>query len=187
MQVTLYTTSTCQYSSAEKQYLDGLGITYSTVVLDQDKSKLPEFIAASGGFSGVPVTVVTDVPPTDVASSPPTNLTPKDMKPKAPGKTIVIKGFDQIKLDEIFKKTPGSESLAKAPSDEKLAYSQGQTMSTPLSAEMTPASIVPSPSPTTTPPIEPTLSAFEIPAVEMPPAVPPVPQDSLGQTAHTSG
>ncbi len=102
MTVTLYTTSSCPYCQQEKQYLDGLGIVYTTVLLDQEAARLPEFLAVSEGFSGVPVTVIQN-----------------DDHPEAP--KTVIKGFNKKSLDEIFKNLqPETPSTTQPPTSEAL-------------------------------------------------------------------
>lgn len=96
MQITLYTTTTCPYCQQEKEYLDHSGVAYMTVTLDQEVGRLPEFLAASGGFSGVPVTVIT----------------------ADDGKKVVVKGFNKAELDQALagKTMQTTEDKTVAPS-----------------------------------------------------------------------
>lgn len=57
-QITIYTTSWCAYCRAEKQWLDGQGITYEALDVEQDRAAAAAMMAASHQL-GVPVTVIT--------------------------------------------------------------------------------------------------------------------------------
>ena len=59
MQVTVYSTSTCPYCKMLKDYLSEKSITYIEKMVDTDESAREEMMAVSGGFLGVPFTVVT--------------------------------------------------------------------------------------------------------------------------------
>lgn len=78
MQVTVYTTTTCPYCKMLKGYLSEKGISYTEKLVDQDAAAQEEMMKASGGFMGVPFTVVI----------------------KDDGTKMSIKGFDKGKVDE---------------------------------------------------------------------------------------
>lgn len=59
MQVKIYSTMTCPYCKMLKDYLTEKGIVFENVFVDQDERGREEMMAASGGFLGVPFTVVT--------------------------------------------------------------------------------------------------------------------------------
>lgn len=78
MTVTVYTTTTCPYCKMLKGYLDEKGVNYTEKVVDQDQAAQQEMMGLSGGFMGVPFTVVK----------------------KDDGTQVKIKGFDKPKVDE---------------------------------------------------------------------------------------
>ena len=78
-EVKIYTTSTCVYCRAEKQFLDAHNLKYTELHADADPELANELFAASGQYA-VPFTVIT----------------------KDDGKSIGILGFDQPKLTEIL-------------------------------------------------------------------------------------
>ena len=55
--ITVFTTNTCAYCAMVKKYLDGKGIAYSVVNLDEQPEKQAEVYAKSGALT-VPVTLV---------------------------------------------------------------------------------------------------------------------------------
>ena len=79
MNVTIYSTTTCPYCKRLKEYLDSKSVKYAEKLVDQDDAARDEMLAVSGGFQGVPFTVVE-----------------KD------GKKETIMGFDQGKVDSIL-------------------------------------------------------------------------------------
>ncbi|OGM04503.1 hypothetical protein A2715_01215 [Candidatus Woesebacteria bacterium RIFCSPHIGHO2_01_FULL_39_32] len=58
MQVIVYTTVTCPYCKMLKDYLESKNITYSEKLVDQDDVAREEMSKVSGGFLGVPFTLV---------------------------------------------------------------------------------------------------------------------------------
>ena len=58
MQVTVYSTTTCPYCKMLKDYLSQHNLTFSEKLVDQDDKAREEMMGASGGFLGVPFTVV---------------------------------------------------------------------------------------------------------------------------------
>ena len=79
MQITIYSTTTCPYCKMLKEYLKEKGISYSEKIVDQDDAARDEMVAISGGFMGVPFTVID-----------------KD------GKKETVLGFDKGKLNDIL-------------------------------------------------------------------------------------
>ena len=77
-QITIYSTSWCAFCHTEMQWLDKLGIPYTSKDIEADKAAYNELLVKNGGtFSGVPVT--------DVAGD-------------------IILGFDRPKIQEAMKK-----------------------------------------------------------------------------------
>jgi glutaredoxin 3 len=80
LQVTIYSTTTCPYCKMLKDYLSEKGISFVEKMVDQDEEARNTMMEDSGGFLGVPFTVIV-----------------KDDNTKA---TIV--GFDKGKVDEVL-------------------------------------------------------------------------------------
>lgn len=59
MQVTVYSTTTCPYCKMLKDYFNEKSITFTEKMVDQDDTAREEMMKESGGFLGVPFTVVT--------------------------------------------------------------------------------------------------------------------------------
>lgn len=58
MQITVYATTTCPYCKMLKDYLGSHSLAFTEKLVDQDDSAREEMMAASGGFLGVPFTIV---------------------------------------------------------------------------------------------------------------------------------
>jgi glutaredoxin len=56
--ITIFTTNTCAYCAHVKKFLDGKGMTYEVVNLDDNPERQQEAFEISGALT-VPVTVVT--------------------------------------------------------------------------------------------------------------------------------
>ncbi|AKM83152.1 hypothetical protein A2422_03770 [Candidatus Woesebacteria bacterium RIFOXYC1_FULL_31_51] len=80
MRVTIYSTTTCPYCKMLKDYLISKNVSFTEKLVDQDDLVRNEMATESGGFLGVPFTVVT-----------------KDDNTK---ETII--GFDKGKIDSII-------------------------------------------------------------------------------------
>ncbi len=74
--VTVYSTKTCPYCHAEKNYLKSKGVDYEEVLVDQNPEEIPKFIDTCGSM-GVPCTHIT----------------------KDDGSQETILGFDKQRLD----------------------------------------------------------------------------------------
>jgi glutaredoxin len=81
MQITIYSTTSCPYCRMLKEYLKGKSITYEEKLVDQDNTAKDEMEKISGGFLGVPFTVIT----------------------KDDASRELIVGFDIGKLDNILR------------------------------------------------------------------------------------
>ena len=78
--VIIYSTTTCPYCKMLKDYLDAHKVSYDEKLVDQDDAAREEMMRDSGGFLGVPFTVVT----------------------KDGGAKETIIGFDKGKVNKIF-------------------------------------------------------------------------------------
>lgn len=58
MQFTIYSTTTCPYCKMLKDYLDKNSIKYKEKLVDQDDTAREEMMGKSGGYLGVPFSVV---------------------------------------------------------------------------------------------------------------------------------
>jgi len=56
--ITIYATTTCPYCKMLEEYLKQKEISYSVKLVDQDEAAKEEMMKASGGFLGVPFTVI---------------------------------------------------------------------------------------------------------------------------------
>lgn len=80
MQVTIYSTTTCPYCQMLKDYLNANKVAFSEKFVDQDEAARDEMAKVSGGFLGVPFSVVT----------------------KDDGSSENVVGFDKGKIDKIL-------------------------------------------------------------------------------------
>lgn len=80
MKITVYTTTDCQYSKQEKDYLAANNLQYEEKNLETNKEFLTEMLAVSNNFSGTPVTRVE----------------------KDDGAIVVLKGFTKEEFDAAF-------------------------------------------------------------------------------------
>lgn len=81
MTITVYSTTTCPYCKMLKDYLTSKNLTYIEKLVDQDESAKSEMETESGGFLGVPFTVIT----------------------RDDGTKNNVVGFDKGKLEEMLK------------------------------------------------------------------------------------
>ncbi len=59
MNVIVYSTTTCPYCKMLKGYLEEKNVDYTEKLVDQDDAARDEMTKVSGGFMGVPFTVIT--------------------------------------------------------------------------------------------------------------------------------
>ena len=78
--VKIYSTVTCPYCKMLKDYLTQSGVPFENVFVDQDKEQREEMIQDSGGFLGVPFTVIT----------------------KDDGSKETVLGFDKNKINNVL-------------------------------------------------------------------------------------
>lgn len=79
MNVTVYTTTTCPYCKMLKNYLEEHGFEFEEKIVDQDDAAKEEMMQESGGFLGVPFTVV-----------------------EKEGQKDTVTGFDKGKVNELL-------------------------------------------------------------------------------------
>ena len=80
MNITVYSTTTCPYCLMLKNYLKEKKVTYTEKLVDQDETAKEEMLKDSGGFMGVPFTVIS----------------------KDDGSKETVVGFDQGKLNQVL-------------------------------------------------------------------------------------
>lgn len=80
MDITVYSTTTCPYCKMLKEYLSEKNIEFSAKFVDKDDDAKNEMMKDSGGFLGVPFTVVN----------------------KEDGSKETIIGFDKNKINEVL-------------------------------------------------------------------------------------
>lgn len=80
MQITIFSTTTCPYCKMLKSYLDEKQISYTEKLVDTDEAARDELAQESGGFLGVPFTLVV----------------------KDDGTKETIVGFDKGKVDGVL-------------------------------------------------------------------------------------
>lgn len=80
MTITIYSTTTCPYCKMLKDYLKARNIAFTEKLVDQDEAAQKEMSQASGGFLGIPFTLIT----------------------KDDGTKETVLGFDQGKINSIL-------------------------------------------------------------------------------------
>lgn len=80
MKTTVYTTTTCPYCKMLKKYLDEKSVTYEEKKVDTNDEARDQMVKDSGGFMGVPFTVVE----------------------KEGGEKETIVGFDKEKINSVL-------------------------------------------------------------------------------------
>jgi glutaredoxin len=112
MKITVYTVSDCQFSKAEKEYLQSHNLPYEEKNLEQNREWLTEMLAVSNNFAGTPVTKIE----------------------KDDGQIIVLKGFTKEEFDQVLgfkKEEPVAQASANIsvtpPVNEPSSPSQPQT------------------------------------------------------------
>lgn len=80
MQITIYSTTTCPYCKALKDYLTSKNIVFTEKLVDMDENAQKEMADISGGFLGVPFTLIV----------------------KDDGTKDTIMGFDRGKVDQLL-------------------------------------------------------------------------------------
>jgi glutaredoxin len=83
MNIIVYSTTTCPYCKMLKDYLKEKSAAFSEKLVDQDDAAREEMMASSGGFLGVPFTVIV----------------------RDDGAKETVLGFDKGKLDSLLTPT----------------------------------------------------------------------------------
>ena len=145
MKITVYTVTDCQFSKAEKEYLQSHNLPYEEKNLEQNREWLTEMLAVSNNFAGTPVTKIE----------------------KDDGKIEVLKGFTQEEFDQVlgFKKqeavaqasanvpvSPPSQPSPTQPPTPTPTPPQPPTQTPSITQPPTPPPPTPSPTQPTTPP-----------------------------------
>ena len=141
MKITVYTVSDCQFSKAEKEYLQSHNLPFEEKNLEQNREWLTEMLAVSNNFAGTPVTKIE----------------------KDDGQIVVLKGFTQEEFDQVLgfkKEQPVNQVQAEAtvtpPSLSNTTQpSQIPTQTSSTSQPATPPPPTPSSTQSTTPPSPP--------------------------------
>jgi glutaredoxin len=81
MNIKIFSTTSCPYCKMLKDFFLSKNLSFEERLVDQDENAKNEMITVSGGFLGVPFTVIT----------------------KDNGEVVTVIGFDKGKLDEILK------------------------------------------------------------------------------------
>lgn len=81
MNYLMYTTTSCPYCKMLKDYLVSKNMSFEEKMVDQDENAKNEMAEVSGGFLGVPFSVIT----------------------KDNGEKVTVIGFNKGKLEEILK------------------------------------------------------------------------------------
>lgn len=81
MNIVIYSTTSCPYCKMLKDYFVFKNISFIEKLVDQDENAKNEMSQVSGGFLGVPFSVIT----------------------KDNGEVLTVVGFDKGKLEEILK------------------------------------------------------------------------------------
>ena len=152
MKITVYTTTDCQFSKQEKEYLTTNNLPYEEKNLETNKDFLTEMLAVGNNFAGTPVTRVE----------------------KDDGTIAVLKGFTKEEFDTTLGLSPTTspdEASAKAG---PTSVNESASAQATADKEPKPVEATPPPMPAMeTPPVVETPPPVEIPTVT-PPATPPV-------------
>lgn len=80
MKIKLFSTTSCPYCKMLKDYFESKKLSFEEKLVDQDETAKNEMSQVSGGFLGVPFTVVT----------------------KDNGEVVTVIGFDKGKLEQVL-------------------------------------------------------------------------------------
>ncbi len=80
MKIKLFSTTSCPYCKMLKDYFVSKSLSFEEKLVDQDETAKDEMSQVSGGFLGVPFTVVT----------------------KDNGEVVTVIGFDKGKLEQVL-------------------------------------------------------------------------------------
>jgi glutaredoxin 3 len=80
VQITIYSTTTCPYCKSLKDYFTSKNVPFTEKLVDMDENAQKEMSEVSGGFLGVPFTLII----------------------KNDGSSETVLGFDKGKLDKVL-------------------------------------------------------------------------------------
>lgn len=92
MKITIYTVKDCQFSKAEKEYLQAHNVSFEEKNLESNKEFLTEMLAVSNNFAGTPVTKVE----------------------KDDGQIAVLKGYVKDELDKVLGYSQPQETVVNS-------------------------------------------------------------------------
>jgi len=122
MKITVYTTSACQFSQKEKEYLRSRNLVFEEKNLETNREFLSEMLSVSNNFAGTPVTKIE----------------------KDDGQIVILKGFTQEEFDQVLGQT---QTPAPTPEPPKVAAPLSTTEPKPTMApEPAPVTTTPEPS-----------------------------------------
>ena len=155
MKITVYTTSDCQFSKQELEYLKSHNLQYEEKNLEINKEFLTEMLAVGDNFSGTPVTRIE----------------------KDDGQSVVLKGFTKEEFDQALGFAPAEKQAGpETPAGEPPKIETATPVPSPTNQQPNPPTIIESPSiptsigpppetpqpPTSTQPPAPVISPPEI-------------------------
>src|SRR4030042_3113871 len=92
MKITVYTINECQFSKAEKDYLQAHNLPYEEKNLETNKEYLTEMLAVANNFAGTPVTKVE----------------------KDDGQIAILKGYTKEEFDKILGYSQPKETIVNS-------------------------------------------------------------------------
>jgi glutaredoxin len=95
MKITIYTTSTCSFSAAEKAYLQSRNLPFEEKNVETSKENLEELLKVGNNFAGTPVTKIE----------------------KDDGKVIILKGFTKEEVEKELPLAPGAPAAPASTPD----------------------------------------------------------------------
>lgn len=153
MKITVYTTTECQFSKAEKDYLTANKLTFEEKNLDINKDFLQEMMTVGNNFAGTPVTRIE----------------------KDDGSIAVLKGFTKEEFDNTL-----GLSAAQATPPPPPVTTEPPKVQESVPVEATPAPLTPPVAeipPTPTPVVDPKLTSVlgKLEEKTAPPSIPDFP------------
>ena len=110
MKVTIYTTTDCQFSKQEKEYLNTNKLVFEEKNLETNKDFVTEMLAISNNFAGTPVTKIE----------------------KDDGTIAILKGFTKEEFDTTFGFVSPADLSSKVPTTEEASAKVGSMPPAPI-------------------------------------------------------
>ncbi len=165
MKITVYTTTDCQFSKQEREYLAGNKLQYEEKNLETNKDFLTEMLALSNNFAGTPVTRVE----------------------KDDGTITVLKGFTKEEFDTVFgfTTTPANTTPEPLKTEEPVKPNETPVTTTPPETPIVPPVETTPTNPTPpTPPVDEKLGSV-LDKLEEKTEAPTTPTETVSPTAET--